>query len=127
MPRALQSASLSFGLVTIPVKLYMAASSKSVSFHMLHQKDGSRIKQHLYCQAEEKEVSREEIIKGYEVSKGQYVEIRDEELEALEEAANRGVEIEEFIPLDAIDPVYFEKTNYLGPDKGGDMPSGHFA
>jgi len=122
MPRALQSVSLSFGLVTIPVKLYSAASSKSVSFHMLHQKDGSRIKQHLYCQAEEKEVSRDEIIKGYEVSNGHYVEIRDEELEALEETANRNVEIHEFVPLDVIDPVYFEKTYYLGPDKGGDKP-----
>ena len=122
MPRALQSASLSFGLVNIPVKLYPAATSKTVYFHMLHAKDGSRIRQHLFCEAENKEVSRDDIVKGYEVNKGHYVEVTDEELEAMEEAANQSVEILEFVPLDAVDPVFFEKTYYLGPDKGGEKP-----
>jgi len=122
MPRALQSASLSFGLVNIPVKLYPAATSKTVYFHMLHAKDGSRIRQHLFCEAENKEVSRDDIVKGYEVNKGHYVEVTDEELEAMEEAANQIVEILEFVPLDAVDPVFFEKTYYLGPDKGGEKP-----
>ena len=122
MPRALQSASLSFGLVNIPVKLYPAATSKTVYFHMLHAKDGSRIRQHLFCEKEDKEVSRDEIVKGYEVSKGRNVEVTDEELEAMEEAANQSVEIVEFVPLDAVDPVFFEKTYYLGPDKGGEKP-----
>lgn len=122
MPRSLQAASLSFGLVTIPVKLHTAAHSKSVSFHLLHEKDGSRIREQMVCQAEEKPVSRDELVKGFEVSKGKYVEITDEELEALEAAANRNVEIQEFVPVKAIDPVYFHKTYYLGPDKGGDKP-----
>jgi len=122
MARALQSASLSFGLVNIPVKLYTAAKSKSVSFHLLHQPDGSRIQEHLYCPVDKREVSRDEIVKGYEVSRNHYVEITNDELKALEETANRNVEIQEFVPLHAIDPVYFEKTYYLGPDKGGEKP-----
>ena len=122
MPRALRSASLSFGLVNIPVKLYTAARSKAVSFHLLHEKDGSRIREQMVCQAEEKPVSRDELVKGFEVSKGKYVEITDEELEALEAEANRNVEIQEFVPVKAVDPVYFHKTYYLGPDKGGDKP-----
>ncbi len=122
MPRALQSASLSFGLVTIPVKLYTAAHSKSVSFHLLHAKDGSRIHEQLVCQAEEKPVARDELVKGYEVSKGKYVEITNEELDALEAEANRNVEIKEFVPGEAVDPVYFSKTYYLGPDKAGEKP-----
>jgi DNA end-binding protein Ku len=122
MARSLQSASLSFGLVNIPVKLYTAASSKSVAFHMLHEKDGSRIRNHLFCEAENKQVSRDEVVKGYEVTKGRYVEVTDEELTAMEEAANHNVEILEFVPLGAVDPVYFQKTYYLGPDKGGEKP-----
>lgn len=122
MARALQSASLSFGLVNIPVKLYTAAKSKSVRFHLLHAPDGSRIQEHLYCPVDKREVSRDEIVKGYEVSKNRYVQITDEELKAMEEAANRNVEIQECVPLDAIDPVYFDKTYYLGPDKGGEKP-----
>lgn len=122
MPRALQSASLSFGLVTIPVKLYTAAHSKSVSFHLLHAKDGSRIHEQMVCQAENKPVARDELVKGFEVSKGKYVEITKQELDALEAEANRNVEIQEFVPVAAVDPVYFSKTYYLGPDKGGDKP-----
>jgi DNA end-binding protein Ku len=122
MPRALQSATLSFGLVMIPVKLYTAAHSKSVSFHLLHAKDGSRIHEQMVCQAEDKPVSRDELVKGFEVSKGTYVEITKEELDALEAEANRNVEIQEFVPVTAVDPVYFSKTYYLRPDKGGDKP-----
>ena len=122
MARALQTASLSFGLVTIPIRLYTAATSQAVSFHMLHQKDGSRVRQHLFCEAEDKEISRDDIVKGFEVSKGHYVELTDKELEALEAQANRSVEIQEFVNLDDVDPVYFEKTYYLGPDKGGEKP-----
>jgi DNA end-binding protein Ku len=122
MARALQSASLSFGLVNIPVKLYTAAKSKSVAFHLLHEPDGSRIQEHLYCPVDKREVPRDEIVKGYEVKKNHYVQITTEELRAMEEAANRNVEIQEFVPLDAVDPVYFDKTYYLGPDKGGEKP-----
>jgi DNA end-binding protein Ku len=122
MARSLLTASLSFGLVNIPIRLYTAATSHAVSFHMLHQKDGSRVRQHLFCEAEDKEITRDDIVKGFEVSKGRYVELTDEELEALEAQANRSVEIQEFVNLDDVDPVYFEKTYYLGPDKGGEKP-----
>jgi DNA end-binding protein Ku len=122
MPRALQSASLSFGLVNIPVRLYTAAHSKSVAFHLLHAKDGSRIREQMVCQSEDKPVDRKELVKGYEISKGKYVEVTSEELDALEAEAHRSVEIQEFVPQDCVDPVYFSKTYYLGPDKGGDKP-----
>jgi DNA end-binding protein Ku len=122
MPRALQSASLAFGLVNIPVKLYTAATSQSVSFHLLHKKDQSRIHEQMVCIAEDTPVSREELVKGYEVKKGTYVEVTEEELDALEAQVNRSVEIQEFIPIEAVDPVSFKKTYYLGPDKGGEKP-----
>lgn len=122
MPRPLQSASLSFGLVSIPVKLYAAVHSQSISFHLLHRKDGSRIREQLVCQAEDKAVPRDELVKGFEVRKGKYVEITDEELDALEAEANRSVDIQEFVPVDAVDPIYFHKTYFLGPDKGGGKP-----
>lgn len=122
MPRALQSASLSFGLVNIPVKLYTAAHSKSVAFHFLHSRDGSRIHEQMVCQSEDKPIDRKELVKGYEMSKGKYIQVTNEELDALEAAANRSVEIQEFVPVDAVDPVYFSKTYYLGPDKGGEKP-----
>ena len=122
MPRALQSASLAFGLVNIPVKLYTAAASQSVSFHLLHRKDQSRIHEQMVCIAEDTPVSRDELVKGYEVKKGTYVEVTEEELDALETQVNRSVEIQEFIPIEAVDPVSFKKTYYLGPDKGGEKP-----
>ena len=122
MPRALQSASLAFGLVNIPVKLYTAATSQSVSFHLLHKKDQSRIHEQMVCIAEDTPVSRDELVKGYEVRKGTYVEVTEEELDALEAQVNRNVEIQEFIPIETVDPVSFKKTYYLGPDKGGEKP-----
>ena len=112
---------LSFGLVNIPFG-DTAATSHAVSFHLLHQKDGSRVRQHLFCEAEDKEITRDDIVKGFEVSKGHYVQLTDKELEGLEAQANRSVEIQEFVNLDDVDPVYFEKTYYLGPDKGGEKP-----
>jgi DNA end-binding protein Ku len=122
MPRSLQTAALSFGLVNIPIRIYTAASSKSVSFHLLHKPDGSRVHQQLLCNAEDRVVPRKDIVKGFEVRKGQYVEVTEEELEALEAERNRNVEILEFVPVQAVDPVYFDKTYYLGPDRGGDKP-----
>jgi len=114
------SGMISFGLVSIPVKLYTAASSESVSFHLLHAKCGSRIKQQRVCPVDNEVVEREGLVKGYEFAKNQYVRVSDEELKALEGEASQAIEISEFVPLSQVDPIYFERTYYIGPDKGGD-------
>jgi DNA end-binding protein Ku len=121
-PRSLGSGTISFGLVSIPVKLYTAASSQSPSFNLLHAKCGSRIRQQRLCPICNEVVEREDLVRGYEFAKGQYVRITDEELEALEGEASKAIEISEFVPLSTVDPVYFEKSYYLGPDKGGEKP-----
>jgi DNA end-binding protein Ku len=117
---SLGSGTISFGLVSIPVKLYTAASSKSVSFNLLHRKCGSRIKQQQFCPTCNEVVDRASLIRGYEFSKDQYVQLTDEELKALEQEASKIIDIAEFVPLPKVDPIYFEKTYYLGPDKGGE-------
>ena len=117
--RASASGTISFGLVSIPVKLYTATSSKSVHFNMLHEKDKGRLKQQYTCSVCGEVVPREETIRGYEFSKNQYVVMSDEELTAFEKKSDRSIEIEEFVPIEKVDPVYFEKSNLLGPDKGG--------
>ena len=121
-PRSLGSGTISFGLVSIPVKLYTAASSESPSFNLLHAKCGNRIRQQRLCPVCNEVVEREDLVKGYEFAKDQYVRVTDEELKALEGEASRAIEISEFVPLSTVDPVYFEKSYYLGPDKGGDKP-----
>src|SRR5258706_11873388 len=118
--RSIASLSISFGLVSIPVKLYSATeTSKSISFNLLHKKDGSRLKQQYVCQHEDVVVPREEMVKGYEFAKDQYVMFTPEELKAMEEAGTHMAEITEFVPLAPVDPVYFDKAYYLAPDKGG--------
>jgi DNA end-binding protein Ku len=119
-PRSLGSGTISFGLVSIPVKLYPAASSQSISFHLLHAKCGNRIRQQRFCPVCNEVVERDGLVKGYEFAKDQYVKVSDEELEALEGEASKAIEISEFVPLSKVDPVYFEKSYYLGPDKGGE-------
>jgi DNA end-binding protein Ku len=121
-PRSIGSGTISFGLVSIPVKLYPAASSQSVSFNLLHAKCGNRIRQQRFCPVCNEVVEREGLVRGYEFAKDQYVRISDEELEALEGEASQAIEISEFVPLAQVDPVYFEKSYYLGPDKGGEKP-----
>lgn len=116
--RAMWSGALTFGLVNIPVKLYPAVHQKEVRFHMLHDADGARIQLKRFCSAEDKEVPYEHIVKGYEVSKGRYVTVTREELEAYDPKATRTVEIHDFVDLVDIDPVFFESTYYLVPDKG---------
>jgi len=117
------SATISFGLVSIPVRLYAATeSSASISFNLLHEKCGSRLKQQYICIKEEVIVPREEMIKGYEFQKGEYVTFTPEELKELEESSTQSVDITEFVPLAKVDPVYFDRAYYLGPDKGGDRP-----
>ncbi|HUP64987.1 MAG TPA: Ku protein [Thermoanaerobaculia bacterium] len=120
-PRSIANATITFGLVTVPVKLFAASqSSESVSFNLLHDKCGSRLKQFYRCIDEEEEVTRDAMVKGYEFSKGQYVKISEEELKALEQRSTQEIVVNEFVPSDAIDPVFFDRAYYLGPDKGGD-------
>jgi len=119
-PHSLGSGTISFGLVSIPVKLYSAAVSANVAFNMLHAKCGSRIKQQTFCPACQVVVERSELVRGYEFSKDQYVRVSDEELKSLEGEESKVIDIAEFVPLEQVDPIFFEKTYYLGPDKGGD-------
>jgi DNA end-binding protein Ku len=121
--RSMASVTISFGLVSIPVRLYAATETgSSISFNLLHEKCGSRLKQQYVCIKEEVIVPREEMIKGYEFQKGEYVTFTPEELKELEETSTQTVDITEFVPLEKVDPVYFDRAYYLGPDKGGDRP-----
>jgi DNA end-binding protein Ku len=121
--RSIGSLTVSFGLVAIPVKLFTATqSANAVSFNLLHKKDGSRLKQQYICQKEGVVVERDEMVKGYEFAKDQYVLFSSEEIKALEEVGTHAVEISEFVPIESIDPVYFDKTYYLAPDKGAAKP-----
>ena len=121
--RSIASLTISFGMVSIPVKLFSATeASRAISFNMLHKACGSRLKQQYICVKEEVIVPREETVKGYEFSKDQYVMFTPEELKALEETGTHTAEITEFVPLKTVDPVYFDKAYYLGPDKGGAKP-----
>src|SRR5262245_107042 len=114
------SGTLSFGLVSIPVRMYTAASSQGIAFNMLHVKCGGRIKQQQTCPTCNEVLDRTTLVKGYEFSKDQYVRFSDDELKKLEGEASQSIDIAEFVPLSQVDPIYFEKTYYLGPDKGGD-------
>ena len=119
-PHSIGSGTLSFGLVSIPVKMYTAASAGGVSFNQLHEKCGGRIKQQLICPTcENQVVERTSLVKGYEFAKEQYVRFTEDELKRLEAEASPSIDMVEFVPLEQIDPIYFEKTYYLGPDKGG--------
>ena len=118
MPRAIWSGSVSFGLVNIPVKLFSAVSQKEVRFNMLHDADGGRIRLHRFCELEEKEVPYDHIVKGFEVSAGRWVTLTEEELSAVDPKAARTIDLQEFVALDEIDPVYYDATYYLGPDRG---------
>ena len=118
--RAIGRGTISFGLVSIPVKLYPATSSNAVQFNFLHEKCRSRARQHYFCPKCNQTVERSELVRGYEFAKDQYVVLTDEELKETEAHASELIEIEEFIPLGGVDPLYFEKGYYLGPDKGGE-------
>ncbi len=121
MARAIAGATISFGLVSIPVKLFAATqASAGVSFNLLHKKCGSRLKQQYICPRDNEIVQRDDMVKGFEFSKDQYVSFTPEELKALEEKATQSIDIAEFVPLSAIDPIYFDRPYYLGPEKGGD-------
>jgi DNA end-binding protein Ku len=121
--RSIASLTISFGLVAIPVKLYSATvSSERISFNLLRQKDGSRVKQQYIAVNDGKPVERSEMVKGYEFAKDQYVRFSPEELKALEDTTTHAIDIGQFVPLDSVDPLYFDGTYYLAPDKGGAKP-----
>ena len=121
MARAFASGQIAFGLVSIPIKLFSAAeSSERISFNMIHKDCGSRIQQQLFCPNDERKIERDEVVKGYEFAKGQYVLFSAEELKELEEKSTQQIDIAEFLPSDQIDPIYFAKAYYVAPDRGGD-------
>jgi DNA end-binding protein Ku len=120
-PRPISSATISFGLVSVPVSLYSASeSAATVSFNMLHKSCGTRLKQQYICPNEGEVVEKDDIAKGYEFAKGKYVTFTPEEIKALDEKATNSIDIVEFVPLSAVDRIFLEKVYYLGPDKGGD-------
>jgi DNA end-binding protein Ku len=122
MPRAIWSGSISFGLVSVPVKLYSAVARKTVRFHQLHATDGVRIQQKRVCPADGEEVPYEEIVKGYEIAPDRYVVIEPEELEALDPKRTRTIEIEDFVGLEEIDPIFYDHPYYLVPGAGASKP-----
>ncbi len=122
MPRPLWKGAISFGMVSIPVKLYSATEEKDVRFNMLHEKDHSRIKQKVFCAEEDIEVSRDEIVKGYEVSPGKYVVMEEEDFDNVPVVTTRSIEITDFVSLQNIDPILYQKTYYIEPEDIGMKP-----
>ena len=121
MARAISGGTISFGLVSIPVQLYSATqASAGISFHLLHDKCGTRLKQQYICPLDNEIVPRDAMVKGYEFAKDQYVTFTPAELKAMEEKATQTIDIAEFVPAERIDPVYYDKAYYLGPEKGGE-------
>ena len=113
---------LTFGLVSLPVRLYSAARSESVSFNQLHKEDGSRVRQVLYCAKEDKPIQRSEIVKGFEYEKDRYVVIDDEDIRKVAPKTAKLMEILEFVKSDDVDPIYFESSYYMAPDEAGEKP-----
>jgi DNA end-binding protein Ku len=119
--RSIGTGTVSFGMVSIPIRLYSAGeSSAAVSFNLLHAKCKSRLKQQYTCPKDNEIVPRDQMVKGYEFAKDQYVTFTDEELKAMGEETQKAIEITEFVPASQVDPVYFDGAYYLGPDKGGE-------
>ena len=121
--RPIASGTVAFGLVAIPVKLYSTnESTSSIKLNFIHEKCGTRVKYQYYCPTDDEMVTRDELVKGYEFAKDQYVLFTPEELKAMEVRATHSIEITEFVPLAHVDPIHFEKAYYLGPDQGGEKP-----
>lgn len=119
MPRPIWTGSVSFGLVNVPVKLFTAVRHKDVRFHQLHAADGARVQQRRFCSLDGKEVPYEEIVRGYEIAPGRYVVVGQEELEALDPESTRRIDVEAFVPLSEIDPLFYDGSYYLAPDAAG--------
>ncbi|HUQ91150.1 MAG TPA: Ku protein [Bryobacteraceae bacterium] len=113
---------LTFGLVSLPVKLYTAARSETISFNQLHKTDNSRVKMKIFCAAEDKEISRSEIVKGYEYEKDRYVVVEDEEIKKMAPKSAKVMEILEFVKEEEVDPVYYESSYYMAPEEAGEKP-----
>jgi DNA end-binding protein Ku len=122
LPRSIWTGAISFGLVNVPVKLYSAVSKKTVRFHQLHEKDGVRIQQKRVCPADGEEVSYDQIVKGYEITPDQYVVVTPEELEAIEPRKTKTIDIEDFVDLEDIDPIFYDHPYYLLPGTGAAKP-----
>jgi DNA end-binding protein Ku len=119
MPRSLWNGTIAFGAVAVPIKLYSAVEAKTVRFHEVHLADGARIEHRTFCSKEDKEVPRDEIVKGYETSKGRYVVVDKEEIDAAGGSRARIVDVDRFVPLAEIDPVFFDKSYFVGPQDDG--------
>jgi DNA end-binding protein Ku len=117
--RPVRSATITFGLVSIPVRFYTATSSKDISFNLLHAECSGRVNRRWWCSREERIVEQNELTRGFEISKGRYVTFSDSEIEALQAEENRALEITEFVSLDQVDPVFYERSWFLGPGDGG--------
>jgi DNA end-binding protein Ku len=122
MARSMWKGTLSFGLVSVPVKLYTAVTGRTVHFHQLHRGDGGRIRQRRVCSIDGEEVPLQEIVKGYEIAPERYVVIDDAELAGLAPKATQTIEIDDFVELEQIDPIYFDQPYYIVPDRGGARP-----
>jgi DNA end-binding protein Ku len=122
MARAIWSGVISFGLVTIPVRLVSAVRQKEVHFRQLHKPDGGRIQYRRFCEKEDREVSFQDIVKGYEIARDEYVVITDEEIERLAPESTRRIDLDRFVDLGEIDPIYYDATYYLAPDEQGERP-----
>ena len=120
MPRALWSGAISFGLVNAPVRMYTAISEHNVHFNLLHAKSGARIHYKKVTDSHPRDIPDDQIVKGYEVSEGEYVTLTDEEIAAAHVEGDKVIEIHDFVPLDEIDPIAFERTYYLGPTEGAE-------
>ena len=122
MPRSIWKGAVSFGMVSIPIKLYTATDEKDISFNLLHKKDGARIKQQRYCPEDEAVVEWNDVVRGYEVAPDQYVIMEPSDFDKVPVDTTHTIEITDFVPADQIDPIYYQKTYYLEPDKVGGKP-----
>ncbi|MBF6601061.1 MAG: Ku protein [Dehalococcoidia bacterium] len=122
MPRAIWKGAVSFGLVSIPVKLYTATEDKDIAFHMLHKKDHARIKQQRYCPEDDAVVEWNDVVRGYEIAPDQYVVMEPSDFDKVPVDTTHTIEITDFVPLAQIDPIYYQKTYYLEPEKTGGKP-----
>jgi DNA end-binding protein Ku len=120
MPRALWTGAISFGLVNVPVRMYSAIAEHDLRFHLIHEQDGSRIGYQKICKAEGTPVPDDEIVKAFEVEEGEFVVVTDEDFAAARSEGVKSIEISDFVPYDEIDPIYFERTYYLGPQDGAE-------